>query len=61
MPGKLRKRRWLRSCAVCLGIGGTGTSVVVHGLTAGHTYTVVAYTVDTYGNVSSPVERSVTF
>ena len=40
---------------------GTGTSAVVNGLQTGHTYTVVAFTVDKYGNVSAPVETSVTF
>jgi hypothetical protein len=40
---------------------GTGTSAVVHGLVNGHSYTVVAYTVDQYGNVSRPVQSSVTF
>jgi hypothetical protein len=39
---------------------GTGTSAVAPGLQAGQTYTVVAYTVDQYGNVSAPVESSVT-
>src|SRR6266704_4166408 len=38
---------------------GTGTSVKVHGLTVGHTYTVVVYTVDKYGNVSSPVKHTI--
>ena len=40
---------------------GTGTKTVVHGLTAGRTYTVVAFTADKYGNVSAPVESTVTF
>jgi hypothetical protein len=39
---------------------GTGTSAAASGLQAGHTYTVVAYTVDKYGNVSAPVETSAT-
>jgi len=40
---------------------GTGTKAVVSGLKAGKKYTVVAYTVDQYGNVSTPVEALVTF
>lgn len=40
---------------------GPGTSAVALGLRTGQTYTVVAYTVDTYGNVSIPVESTVTF
>jgi hypothetical protein len=40
---------------------GTGTSAGVHGLKADRTYTIVAYTVDKYGNVSTPVESSVAF
>jgi len=39
---------------------GGGTSAVAYGLRSGHTYKVVAYTVDEYGNVSRPVELSVT-
>jgi hypothetical protein len=39
---------------------GAGTTAVAKGLQAGQKYTVVAYTVDTYGNVSTPVETSVT-
>ena len=35
---------------------GAGTSAVAHGLTGGRTYTVVAYTVDQYGNASYPAE-----
>jgi hypothetical protein len=38
---------------------GTGTAASVTGLRTGRTYTVVAYTVDTYGNVSAPVKSSV--
>jgi hypothetical protein len=38
---------------------GTGTAASVTGLRTGRTYTVVAYTVDKYGNVSAPVESSV--
>ncbi len=38
---------------------GGGTSAVAYGLRS-HTYKVVAYTVDEYGNVSRPVELSVT-
>jgi hypothetical protein len=41
------------------GYVGTGRSVKVHGLTVGHSYTVVAYTVDKYGKVSSPVRHSI--
>jgi len=41
------------------GYVGTGQSVKVHGLTVGHSYTVVVYTVDKYGNVSSPVRHSI--
>lgn len=37
---------------------GTGQSVTVHGLTVGHSYTVAVYTVDKYGNVSSPVRHA---
>jgi hypothetical protein len=40
---------------------GTGTTAVATGLRTGQAYTVVAYTVDQYGNVSTPVESSVTF
>src|SRR5262249_25625061 len=40
---------------------GTGTAVSVTGLRTGRTYTVVAFTVDKYGNVSTPVESSVPF
>ena len=40
---------------------GTGTAASVTGLRTGRTYTVVAYTVDKYGNVSAPVESSVAF
>jgi hypothetical protein len=40
---------------------GTGTSAVAHGLIKGATYTVVAYTVDEYGNVSAPAEYKVIF
>jgi hypothetical protein len=40
---------------------GTGTAAVAHGLKTGRTYTVVAYTVDSYGNVSAPVKSAVTF
>ena len=40
---------------------GTGTTAVATGLQTGKKYTVVAYTVDKYGNVSAPVESSVTF
>jgi hypothetical protein len=40
---------------------GTGTTAVAHGLQVGRRYTVVAYTVDKYGNVGTPVESSVTF
>ncbi len=40
---------------------GTGTSSVAHGLIKGDTYTVVAYTVDEYGNVSAPAECKATF
>src|SRR5260370_39955480 len=39
---------------------GGGTSAVAYGLRSGHTYKVVADTVDEYGNVSRPVELSVT-
>jgi hypothetical protein len=41
--------------------GGTSALASASGLVSGHTYTVVAYTVDTYGNVSRPVKMSVTF
>jgi hypothetical protein len=41
------------------GYVGTGQSVQVHGLTVGRSYTVVVYTVDKYGNVSSPVRHSI--
>jgi hypothetical protein len=34
---------------------------VAAGLLTGQKYTVVAYTVDKYGNVSAPVESSGTF
>ena len=40
---------------------GPGTAAVATGLRTGRTYTIVAYTVDKYGNVSSPVESSVAF
>jgi serine protease len=40
---------------------GTGTTAVATGLRPGQAYTVVSYTVDQYGNVSTPVESSVTF
>ena len=40
---------------------GAGTSAVAASLLTGQTYTVVAYTVDKYGNVSAPVESSGTF
>lgn len=40
---------------------GPGTSAVATGLRAGVTYTIVAFTVDIYGNVSAPVESSLTF
>ena len=40
---------------------GPGTAAVATGLRAGRTYTIVAYTVDKYGNVSTPVESSVAF
>jgi hypothetical protein len=40
---------------------GTGTSAGAHGLVKGDTYTVAAYTVDQYGNVSGPAETQVTF
>jgi hypothetical protein len=39
---------------------GTGNSAIVHGLTGGRTYTVVAYTVDKYGNPSYPAEYRIT-
>ncbi len=39
---------------------GTGTSAVAHGLASGQTYTVVAYTVDKYGNSSYPADYKVT-
>jgi hypothetical protein len=42
-------------------VEGTGTSAAAAGLKTGRTYTGVAYTVDQYGNVSAPVETSVTF
>jgi hypothetical protein len=35
---------------------GVGTTSAIHGLTAGTHYTVSAFTVDSYGNVSAPVE-----
>jgi len=38
---------------------GTGTSAKVTGLTVGNSYTVVVYTVDQYGNISSPVRDSI--
>lgn len=38
---------------------GTGQSVKVGGLTVGNSYTVVVYTVDKYGNVSSPVRQTI--
>jgi hypothetical protein len=41
--------------------GGTGTSSTVHGLVKGHTYTIVAYAVDKYGNVSHPTQRTITY
>lgn len=40
---------------------GTGTAASVTGLRTGKTYTVVAFTVDNSGNVSTPVETSVSF
>ena len=40
---------------------GTGTAAAATGLRAGRTYTVVAYTVDNYGNVSAPVASTVAF
>ena len=40
---------------------GPGTAAVATGLRTGRTYTIVAYTVDKYGNVSTPVESSVAF
>jgi hypothetical protein len=39
---------------------GTGTTTVVHGLLSGHTYTIVAYAIDQYGNVSLPITRKIT-
>jgi len=33
--------------------------VQVRGLTSGRSYTAVVYTVDKYGNVSSPVRHSI--
>jgi hypothetical protein len=35
---------------------GAGTTSTIHGLTAGTQYTVSAFTVDSYGNISAPVE-----
>lgn len=40
---------------------GTGTTGVAYSLKAGQAYTVIAYTVDKTGNVSAPVESSLTF
>jgi hypothetical protein len=37
------------------------TSAVARGLNTGHNYAVVGYTVYQYGNVSRPVERTITF
>jgi hypothetical protein len=55
--------RSLARCADSRGavFAGIGTAATVTGLQAGRTYTVVAYTVDQYGNVSAPVESAVTF
>jgi hypothetical protein len=39
---------------------GIGKSVKVHGLIIGHRYTVAVFTVDQYGNVSSPARYAVT-
>jgi len=41
------------------GYVGTGHSVQVRGLTVGRSYTAVVYTIDKYGNVSSPVRHSI--
>ncbi|MDR2988536.1 MAG: hypothetical protein LBV34_27240 [Nocardiopsaceae bacterium] len=41
------------------GYVGTGQAVQVHGLTVGNSYNVVVYTVDKYGNVSSPVRQTI--
>lgn len=40
--------------------GGTGTRTTVRGLVHGHAYTVVAYAVDRYGNISRPARYVVT-
>ncbi len=41
------------------GYVGTGHGMQVHGLTVGRSYTAVVYTIDKYGNVSSPVQHSI--
>jgi hypothetical protein len=40
--------------------GGTGTKTTARGLVHGHAYTVVAYAVDRYGNISDPARYTVT-
>jgi hypothetical protein len=40
---------------------GSGTNATAHGLVKGDTYTVAAYAVDQYGNVSAPAETQITF
>ena len=40
---------------------GTGTSAAAQGLVKGDTYTVTAYAVDQYGNVSAPAVTQITF
>jgi hypothetical protein len=42
------------------GYAGSGTSTTIKGLHSGSPYTLVAFTVDQYGNVSYPVELQVT-
>jgi len=38
----------------------TCTATVAHGLLTGHTYTVAAYAIDQYGNISLPVTHKIT-
>jgi hypothetical protein len=39
---------------------GTGTSATISGLTHGESYTISAFTVDAYGDVTGPTERTIT-
>lgn len=39
---------------------GTGTSATISGLTQGVSYTISAFTVDAYGDVTGPTQRTIT-